>query len=1106
MKLTRKILAFVICASLLLSASLPFAPVTSAYSPADGEFVFSSADMLSYITEKNCIDATFDSGAQAMKLTVSGNAYDPRALFDVSSLNLSASSFKTMVVIYRVPQSASYLATKTELFISAGSVTGPTAGKSVNYNVTKSESFVSQIIDLSSLSWWNGQVHSIRIDAFNSALVGDTLYIDSILFCSDYDTAIAKRDARIAERYNISTPEYATGDYVCTKYEYDKYTAPFWKGNIVYNEAVYPIMDTNGNAVYKLMYTPDEITSVYSADFSSKYYEGLDYVVNGDEITFLTSGSISLKEYTYIHPQSNPNGYSWDRYYNRTAAGDGKWEYWGQSPEFFNGYINVSYTHSDTWDHYVPEQRSGELPLTAGRISNKQAMNVVFFGDSICGGANSSSYRDVYPYAEYWNEMIVSKLRKDYGMRINATYSAEGGGAAPGLVSKTDEWVTAYNPDLVFIEFGVNDAMNWSQDSSGSASGLKSEFKSAIIDIIAEVRDTRPNCEFVLVAPFYANIHCHYMSYFDACRDALNEIAKTHDGVAVADVTAMHESLLEIKDYLDFSGDNMCHPNDYMARIYAQVCLETILPGGLDAYTIDTTTPPAEEEPDEGNTTYACPDGYGWQWPSAEAYGYIGHYGENGQDIIFTVDLALISSASEDAVAQFWTAEGGGVEISPTGVSLGDRTYAYDWGTADISNWHTVTITIKNGAAAAYIDGELIGQTQSGYKAYTSYQMFFSYAGCMAIDNLKLESSGGAVYVNCDFEDDAEAQELMGDGLGKRTLLAASTVSYDLNGGSGAVKNQVKVNGKDLLITSDKPTRDGYTFIGWATTSDAETAEYESGSVYSENSSVTLYAVWQEDSQISGPVISSITPTSSRITDVGTVAYKIFADGTELTYKWHSTNETLTRYMSDTDTAVLLITIDKLLSEELEAQLYCTVTDKNGNSVTSPSVSFTYVISPPPAINSTLPASALITDTGTAVFTVSATGLGLTYSWTCSDPTLLPYISGMDTATVTVDIANKLSLESTATLICTVTDKNGRTATGEAITLEYKLTPDAEPIIGDVTGDGKLNAQDVNALKRFVTGAAQIPDELRGAADINGDGALNALDANLLSRIISGAN
>ncbi len=847
MKPLSKILSLILCFSMLFSFPF-FVFAEEEYDPAKGEFVFSSEDMLSYMTQPYSVDLKFDTNEKAMKMTVNNDngGIDPRALLDMSSLGLKASDFGSLLIIYRVPQNASAAAHATELFISAGSVTAPAAGKSVMYNISKSNTFTSHIVDLSALSWWSGNIHSIRIDPFTNASVGDSMYIDSVILCKNYSEAISKRDTRIAELNKIDIPDYANSDYICTEYEYDKYTSPMWKGNIVYNEAVYPIQDKDGNSVYTLMYTPDDIISVYTSDFTSLYYEGIDYTVEGNKITFLNSGSISLTDYYYIHPKSNPNGYSWDRYYNRTAAGDGKWEYWGQSPEFFNGYINVTYTHSDTWDHYVPEQKSSELPITAKRIENKQSMNVVFFGDSICGGANSSSYRKVYPYAEYWNEMIVSKLRYDYGLKINPTYSSEGGGAAPNLVSKTDAWVTAHKPDLVFIEFGVNDAMNWSQDSSGSASGLKREFKSAITEMIAEVRDTYPNCEFVLVAPFYSNIYCHYMSYFEACRDALNEIAASHNGVVVADITAMHSSLLEFKDYLDFSGDNMCHPNDYMARLYAQVCLETIVPGGVEPYTVDEEPPVAE--PDTGNTTSAAPSGYGWQWNAKEAYGYIKNYGQNSSDdIIFTTDLALISSTAEEAEARFYVDQGQDIIITPTHVSIAGRIFAYDWGVADISNWHTVTIIIKDGSATVLIDGEIAGMTRAGYSAFTEHILFFSYLGCMAIDNMSLSDSTGKVYFECDFEDKSLAEKYMGEGYGEHTILAANTVFYDTNGGEGEIKNQIKVRNIPLTLSDALPKREGYTFLGWSTDKNAIVAEYTSSSVYSAEKSITLYAVWEKE-------------------------------------------------------------------------------------------------------------------------------------------------------------------------------------------------------------------------------------------------------------------
>ena len=70
------------------------------------------------------------------------------------------------------------------------------------------------------------------------------------------------------------------------------------------------------------------------------------------------------------------------------------------------------------------------------------------------------------------------------------------------------------------------------------------------------------------------------------------------------------------------------------------------------------------------------------------------------------------------------------------------------------------------------------------------------------------------------------------------------TVSYNANGGSGAPSSQTKTYGVTLTLTSTKPTRTGYTFIGWSTSSTATSATYTAGSSYTSNSSVTLYAVW----------------------------------------------------------------------------------------------------------------------------------------------------------------------------------------------------------------------------------------------------------------------
>lgn len=70
------------------------------------------------------------------------------------------------------------------------------------------------------------------------------------------------------------------------------------------------------------------------------------------------------------------------------------------------------------------------------------------------------------------------------------------------------------------------------------------------------------------------------------------------------------------------------------------------------------------------------------------------------------------------------------------------------------------------------------------------------------------------------------------------------TVSYDANGGENAPANQTKVHGAGTRLSGTVPTRDGYAFLGWAVSKDGE-VQYQPGDVYSDNTDVTLYAVWQ---------------------------------------------------------------------------------------------------------------------------------------------------------------------------------------------------------------------------------------------------------------------
>lgn len=79
--------------------------------------------------------------------------------------------------------------------------------------------------------------------------------------------------------------------------------------------------------------------------------------------------------------------------------------------------------------------------------------------------------------------------------------------------------------------------------------------------------------------------------------------------------------------------------------------------------------------------------------------------------------------------------------------------------------------------------------------------------------------------------------------------VAKLTINYNANGGSGAPVSQIHLINTTSKISSTKPTRDKYVFLGWSTSSSATSATYITDGQYMNNSftngaTVTLYAVW----------------------------------------------------------------------------------------------------------------------------------------------------------------------------------------------------------------------------------------------------------------------
>ena len=76
--------------------------------------------------------------------------------------------------------------------------------------------------------------------------------------------------------------------------------------------------------------------------------------------------------------------------------------------------------------------------------------------------------------------------------------------------------------------------------------------------------------------------------------------------------------------------------------------------------------------------------------------------------------------------------------------------------------------------------------------------------------------------------------------------LSTWTVSYNANGGTGAPANQTKTEQTTLYLSGTIPTRIGYRFLGWSTSSSATTASYQPNQAYTANAGLSLYAVWEK--------------------------------------------------------------------------------------------------------------------------------------------------------------------------------------------------------------------------------------------------------------------
>ncbi len=173
---------------------------------------------------------------------------------------------------------------------------------------------------------------------------------------------------------------------------------------------------------------------------------------------------------------------------------------------------------------------------------------------------------------------------------------------------------------------------------------------------------------------------------------------------------------------------------------------------------------------------------------------------------------------------------------APSGYSIDSNkstTYVYN---DDKNNAVTISYTVNNNV---YCRAKLI--VEKNGSIYGSADMGTNKSITIAF------SDTGTYYIYLEVSN--EAGKIKGTNSSGATVVnvieeVKYTLRYDANGGSGAPASETKVHNETLQLSDSIPSRSGYVFNGWTKTPSASKADYWPGNSVTENSNMTLYAIW----------------------------------------------------------------------------------------------------------------------------------------------------------------------------------------------------------------------------------------------------------------------
>ncbi|MFQ7035321.1 MAG: SGNH/GDSL hydrolase family protein [Candidatus Borkfalkia sp.] len=289
-------------------------------------------------------------------------------------------------------------------------------------------------------------------------------------------------------------PNYVEPDKAAYAFGFNEMTAPYFKGNVIYNETVMLVED-KGVVSGKLQYDPVRILSVRDYTWE-KEYPASEYEISGNTLTMKAGGSMPYLTAENLLGKNIPEPY---REVSSITNVETDWVLMGgsiytESSLIYGHQVSVSYVYDVNdvkTEEFADYETSGFPELKEKLISGKD-VKIVAIGDSVAEGCSSSGHFGQRPHGKLVDQSAKA-LDEKYTGKVSVKTWRWAEKLRMGSAAAQINAVVSETPDLVMIHFGINDA---------GGDMTPGTYRDNIEKIVADVQARVPDCEFMLIKAF----------------------------------------------------------------------------------------------------------------------------------------------------------------------------------------------------------------------------------------------------------------------------------------------------------------------------------------------------------------------------------------------------------------------------------------------------------------------------------------------------------------------------------------------------------------------------------------------------------------------------